>query len=111
MLLSAGSLGVAMKPTDAFRARNARADGGAVYHLPCGAIGCRKLLFHLARLEGFNGSLTTFGERLMASDGTKTLRELSAPVNKRLATTKKRAQSDEVADAIRALDARKAAMR
>jgi len=88
------------------------ANGKQVHMLPCGAMGIARNLFKLAKALGFSGAYTTFYDRLRNADGTKTLLQLSAPVAESASRPgRKRAQSDEVAAAIAALDARKAAMR
>lgn len=85
--------------------------GHHVHILPCGNFGTTRALYTLAKVLGFNGAESTFWQRLQSAGGAKTLAELSLPRKDSYSTTKKRAQSDEVAAAIAALDARKAAMR
>lgn len=85
--------------------------GRHVHILPCANFGTPRSLFSLAKALGFDGADSTFWQRLKNSDGKKTLAELSLPSKKSNSTTKKRTQSDEVAAAIAALNARKAAMR
>lgn len=85
--------------------------GHRVHKLPCGAIGTTRVLFHLARLTGFDGAESTFWQRLEVAGGRLTLAELSKPIAKAQATTKKRMQSGDVIAAMKALDARKAAIK
>lgn len=85
--------------------------GNYVHILPCGNFGTQRQLFSLAKALGFDGADSTFWHRLKNADGKKTLAQLSLPRNKSKSTTKRRAQSADVAAAIAALDARKAAMR
>jgi hypothetical protein len=85
--------------------------GHHVHMLPCGAFGSTRGLFNLAKSIGFDGTENTFWQRLKRAGGSMTLAELAVPANKVHATTKRRTQSDDVAAAIAALDARKAAMR
>ena len=86
-------------------------NGRQVHMLPCGNFGTTHALFTLAKSLGFDGSEAALWSRLQFAGGKKTLAELSIPRRAAHATTKKRVQSDEVAAAIAALDARKAAMR
>lgn len=85
--------------------------GRYVNTLPCGAIGTARKLFWLARHLGFDGTENAFWQRLKTAGGRKSLAELSVPTDKVRVSAKKRTQSDDVKDAIKALDARKAAMR
>ena len=85
--------------------------GRYVNTLPCGAIGTTRNLFTLARHLGFDGTENAFWQRLKTAGGRKSLAELSVPTNKARVSARKRNQSDDVKDAIAALDARKAAMR
>lgn len=90
-----------------------RANGHGVFRLPCGTIGSARDLFSIAVHMGFDGPYTTFYDRVRNADGKKTMAELASPVaaSRSFRRGKKRVQSQDVADAIAALDARKAAMR
>lgn len=92
------------------RAAYVESMGHHVHMLPCGSFGTVLTLFKLAKARGFDGAKTTFWQRLQLAGGKKTLAELSLPRKAAHASTKKRTQSDEIAEAIAALDARKAAI-
>ncbi len=86
----------------------AEAHGHPVFTLPCGQVGTLVTLYRRAVAIGFNGTRKCFGDRFHKAGGTMTLAQLAEPVQK--VSVPKRDNS-EVMEAIRALDARKAAMK
>lgn len=102
-----------MKNKQAYLLRVAldESSGHHVHVLPCGAVGNVRALFVVAKTRGFDGHESVFRRRLKKAGGRMAMAELAKPVKKSLATKKKFSQSDEIAAAIKALDARKAAMR
>lgn len=99
-----------MKSTRAYHLRHAIAEahGHPVFTLPCGAVGTLATLYRGAVALGFNGTRKGFADRFHKAGGAKTLAELAKPSQ---AARKPKRDDAELQAAIRAIDARKAAMR